>query len=206
MAKLLIDPFNIIICGIGGQGNILASELLGSALVECGYKVSIGETYGASQRGGSVMSHIRVSADKDLGVLIAPGEANLIVGFEPLETLRMVREYGNKNTTVIYDPRAAYPLGVLIGESIYPSLETLDDEIRKRSKDVYVVPAAQIALDLGNAKAANIALMGALTALDQLPLVSSDYAVALEQRFEGKILEMNRLVFDKGHDSLAAQL
>ena len=92
MSKELIkDPLNIVICGVGGQGNILASELLGSALVDKGYFVSVGETYGASQRGGSVMSHVRVSLTTEYGVLIPRGQADIIVGFEPIETLRVAR-------------------------------------------------------------------------------------------------------------------
>ena len=86
---------NVVICGIGGQGNILASGLMGSALVEMGYKVAVGETYGASQRGGSVMSHLRVSDDVERGVLIPEGKADVVVAFEPVEALRILRVYGN---------------------------------------------------------------------------------------------------------------
>lgn len=204
--RLKYDPMNIIICGIGGQGNILASELLGSVFVDMGYQVAVGETYGASQRGGSVMSHIRVSEDKEMSVLIPKGCAHMIIGFEPLETLRMVREYGNQNTTVIYDPRTVYPLGVLVGEAQYPPLDLIDREIREGSKNVYVVEASQIALDADNGKAANIALMGALTRVPEIPLEMEDYAVALEQRFEGRVLELNKKVFARGYEALASQL
>ena len=103
----------MIICGIGGQGNVLASEIVSSTLKDMGYRVAVGETYGASQRGGSVMSHVRVSETEDFGVLIPSGEAHIIIGFEPLETLRMARQYANKETMIIYDPRPVYPLGVL---------------------------------------------------------------------------------------------
>ena len=86
--QLIKDPLNIVICGVGGQGNILASELLGSALVENGYYVSVGETYGASQRGGSVMSQCkRVSLTTEYGVLIPKGQADIIVGLSPLKPL-----------------------------------------------------------------------------------------------------------------------
>ena len=84
MRKLKFDPLNIVICGIGGQGNVLASEVLGSAMSEMGYSVAVGETYGASQRGGSVMSHVRVSESREMSVLIPSGRAHIIIGFEPL--------------------------------------------------------------------------------------------------------------------------
>ena len=81
--KLKYDPLNIVVCGIGGQGNVLAAETLGTALCGRGCRVAVGETYGASQRGGSVMSHVRVSEKWDPGVLIPAGEGHIILGFEP---------------------------------------------------------------------------------------------------------------------------
>lgn len=84
MGRLNFDPLNIVICGIGGQGNVLASELVSSTMNDLGYKVAVGETYGAAQRGGSVMSHVRVSESFEMGVLIPRGEAHFIIGFEPL--------------------------------------------------------------------------------------------------------------------------
>lgn len=84
MNSLKYDPLNIVVCGIGGQGNVLAAEVLGSAMVDRGCRVAVGETYGASQRGGSVMSHVRVSERRDPSVLIPSGEAHIVIGFEPL--------------------------------------------------------------------------------------------------------------------------
>lgn len=206
-AELRHDPLNIVVCGIGGQGNILASELLGSALVEKGYRVSMGETYGASQRGGSVMSHIRVTAQTEVGVLIPAGEAHVIVGFEPLETLRMARQYGGGDTVAIFDDRAVYPVGVLTGEQQYPSVEDIVQELKRRCQKALIIPAAEIALRAtGNGKAANIALMGALMALPELPLDKDEFARALGQRFHGPVLDMNLKVFEMGWGALAAQL
>jgi indolepyruvate ferredoxin oxidoreductase beta subunit len=125
MKHLRYDPLNIVICGIGGQGNVLASEVLSSTMSEMGYHVAVGETYGAAQRGGSVMSHVRISETEELGVLISSGEAQIIIGFEPLETLRMARRYAGPDSLIIYDPRPVYPLGVLQGEQRYPDLEAL---------------------------------------------------------------------------------
>lgn len=207
MSKLYNNPLNIIVCGIGGQGNILASELLGSALVEKGYRVSMGETYGASQRGGSVMSHIRVSAKAEMGVLIPAGQAHVIAGFEPLETLRMVRQYGGPDTVAIFDDRAVYPVGVLSGELLYPPVRDIVTELTRRCRKALIVPAAEIALrETGDGKAANIALMGALMALSELPLDKEDFTRVLRQRFKGPVLEMNLKVFEAGWIALAAQL
>ncbi|MPL96547.1 hypothetical protein SDC9_42729 [bioreactor metagenome] len=204
--SLMHDPLNIVICGIGGQGNILASELLGSALVENGYIVTVGETYGASQRGGSVMSHIRITRKKELSVLVPNREAHIIVGFEPLETLRMARQYANADTFAVFDSRAAYPIGVLGGEQVYPPVNDIMAELRKRCRRALVVPAAEIALSAGDGKAANIALLGALMALKMLPLTTEDFARMIGQRFQGDVLKVNQMVFEMGSNALVSQL
>jgi len=198
MKKLTFDPLNIVICGIGGQGNVLASEVVGSAMTDRGYHVTIGETYGAAQRGGSVMSHVRVSEDKELSVLISSGEAHIIIGFEPMETLRMVRKYANSNTMVVYDPRPVYPLGVLQGVQTYPDLDALAEEIKTLSAVAYPVPAADIAMEVGDSRAANIALLGAFTQLPDAPLSREDLEKILQQRFKGKVLELNQKAFEQG--------
>ena len=198
MKKLKFDPLNIVICGIGGQGNVLASEVVGSAMTDRGYRVAIGETYGASQRGGSVMSHVRVSEDQELSVLIPSGEAHIIIGFEPLETLRMTRQYAGPHTMIVYDPRPGYPLGVLPGIQQYPDQEALESEIAELSAAAYPVPAADIAMEVGDSRAANIALLGAFTQLPDAPLSREDLEKILQQRFKGAVLELNQKAFAKG--------
>lgn len=197
------DPLNIVICGVGGQGNILATELLGSALVEKGFLTTVGETYGASQRGGAVMSHVRVSMITEYGVLIPEGEADIIIGFEPIETLRVARMFANKHTRVVFDPRPNYPLAVLIGEAIYPDIADIEKELKKLCGEVRALPATDLAVEAGNSQAANIILMGALTAIADVPIKSSDYDEVLSQRFRGKVLELNRQVFHIGYDEIA---
>ncbi len=201
MSKALVkDPLNIIICGVGGQGNILATELLASALVEQGFFATVGETYGASQRGGSVMSHVRISAATEYGVLIPLKQADIIVSFEPTDTLRVARDYANKSTLIITDSRPNYPLGVLIGEAVYPSMEAIESELQKISGEVLIIEATDLAVEAGNSQAANILLMGALIALPQVPVEVDDYDRVLAQRFSDIALEMNRKVFAIGYE------
>lgn len=203
MAGMLTkDPVNIIICGVGGQGNILASELLASALVEQGFFTTVGETYGASQRGGSVMSHVRISTKRQYGALIPHGDADIIIGFEPIETLRIARDFCNSQTRVIFDPRPNYPLGVLSGESVYPDVKAIETELAALCGWVQVVDATQLAQEAGNAQAANILLMGALTALPEVPLTEEDYLVVLRQRFKDQALELNLRAFKAGFDTI----
>ena len=196
--RLSFDPLNIVICGIGGQGNVLASELVSSTMNDLGFKVAVGETYGAAQRGGSVMSHVRVSASYEMGVLIPKGEAHFIIGFEPLETLRLARQYAGPQTRIIYDPRPVYPQGVLQGRQVYPDLKAMDEEIASLSGEAVKVPAAEIAMECGDSRAANIALLGAFSTLPGTPLSSEELLEVLRQRFSGAVLEMNERVFARG--------
>ncbi|NLW91061.1 MAG: indolepyruvate oxidoreductase subunit beta [Syntrophomonadaceae bacterium] len=202
MQQLIKDPLNIIICGVGGQGNILASELLASALVEKGYYTTVGETYGASQRGGSVMSHVRISAKRQFGPLIPFKEADIIVGFEPIEILRVARDYCNINTKIIFDTRPNYPLGVLIGEAVYPEINAISRELQALCGSVQVVGATKLAIEAGNPQAANIAIMGSLTALPEVPLDPADYFEILKTRFTGRVLDLNVAVFKLGYAAI----
>ena len=201
MRELKFDPLNIVVCGIGGQGNVLAAEVLGSAMCDRGFRVAVGETYGASQRGGSVMSHVRVSAKMDPSVLIPAGEAHIIIGFEPLETLRIARKYAGADTVTVYDPRPVYPLGVLQGVQTYPPLEELQAEIEQLSSVALAIPAADIAMEAGDSRAANIALLGAFSQLSAAPLSGEDLEKILAQRFKGKVLELNRKAFAMGREA-----
>ena len=205
MKKLKFDPLNIVICGIGGQGNVLASEVVGSAMTDRGYHVAVGETYGASQRGGSVMSHVRVSEDKEMSVLIPSGEGHIIIGFEPLETLRMTRKYANEQTMIVYDPRPVYPLGVLQGVQTYPALGDITAEIQALSAAAYAVPAADIAMGVGDSRAANIALLGAFTQLPDAPLSREDLEKILAKRFKGAVLELNQKAFAMGCEAVSGK-
>ena len=198
MIQLKYDPLNIVVCGIGGQGNVLAAEVVGSAMVDRGCRVAVGETYGASQRGGSVMSHVRVSLQDDPSVLIPSGEAHIIIGFEPLETLRIARKYAGADTVAVYDPRPVYPLGVLQGVQTYPDLDALQEEIRSLTTLALAVPAADIAMEAGDSRAANIALLGAFSQVPGAPLSREDLEKILARRFKGPVLELNQKAFAMG--------
>ena len=134
----------------------------------------------------------------DPSVLIPSGEAHIIIGFEPLETLRMVRKYAGKDTTVVYDPRPVYPLGVLQGIQQYPAVEDIAAEIRDLTAMALAVPAAGIAMEAGDSKSANIALLGAFSQLPDAPLSREDLEKILLQRFKGTVLEVNQRAFAMG--------
>ena len=130
--------------------------------------------------------------------VIPAGEAHFIIGFEPLETLRIARRYANPGTRIIYDPRPVYPQSVLRGRTVYPDLGALKAEIASLCAEAIEVPAADIALECGDSRAANIALIGAFSCLPGAPLDTEALEGVVSQRFKGAVLELNRKVFALG--------
>jgi len=124
---------NIIITGVGGQGNVMASRVLAGMLVNAGYVVTIGETFGMSQRGGSVMSHLRVSSKSVLSPQIPQGNADIVIALEPVEALRVLTKYGNPDVAVLTNSRMVYPMGVITGEFTYPTIEEVKSMFEKIS-------------------------------------------------------------------------
>jgi len=192
------DPLNLIITGVGGQGNVLASRIIGQCLVKKGLKVTIGETYGLSQRGGSVMSHVRISEKCRPGPIIPRGRAHIIVSLEPIEALRTVKTYGNQNITTLVNSRPVYPLGVIAGEISYPEPERVKRALEELSLKLFWIPATEIALKLGHAIMTNIVLLGALTATGLIPLTRKDFVEALSEVFPTQSEELNTISFDLG--------
>jgi len=192
------DPLNVIVTGVGGQGNVLISQLMGSALVRAGYHVTIGETYGASQRGGAVMSHLRISDQAQYGPLIPQGQADVILGLEPLETLRVLGQYGNPNVTVVTNSRPVYPLAVAIGIAHYPSVEEIVRALEELSSRAWMINATDIALDLGASILANIVMVGALVGAGVLPLAAEEFELELEESLPADKLDLNLKAFRRG--------
>jgi indolepyruvate ferredoxin oxidoreductase beta subunit len=155
-------PFNIVVCGVGGQGNILISRLIGRILTDQGYTVSIGETFGAAQRGGSVFSCLRVSKERLYGPIIPDGQANVIISLEPMEALRQLKTLGNPDVMVLTNTKTVNPVQVTIGEETYPDFDQLKSAITGLSKQAWFIPATDIAMEIGAPIIANIVMLGAL--------------------------------------------
>ncbi len=176
-------PLNLIIAGVGGQGNVLASQILGRAAVQKKFRVTIGETFGLSQRGGPVMSHIRISRERNYGPLIPANMANIIIGLEPLETLRILMEFGNEETIFITNSRPIYPLNVIAGDVEYPDPEWIRDVLSKSGGRLFWLDATRMAVDLGGPIMLNMIMLGALCALTEFPLNSDDIKAVIKDIF-----------------------
>ena len=198
MNELAKDPLNLIIGGVGGQGNVLMALLVGRALVNQGMVAGVGDTYGVSQRGGAVASHVRISKDRSYGPLIPAGHADIILTLEPAEALRLLSQLGNPNTVVITNSRPVYPPDVSSGRAKYPKLEDLFKALSDYSGKSMVVDATEEALRLGDPIFTNIIMIGSLIGADVVPIDRETMAAMLAERFKGAALKSNYVALDAG--------
>ena len=196
--QLKKDPYNFVITGVGGQGNVLGSRVLSNMLVRKGYFVTIGETFGASQRGGSVMSHVRVSNKSIWSPQIPKGRADLIIALEPVEAIRVLMSYGNDKVKVLSNTRPIYPVGVIAGELDYPSLEEIKASLAEISFNVFFINATDEAIKLKNSILANIIMIGATSRVVDLPLEQEDFKEVILKSLPASKLDVNLKAFDIG--------
>ena len=185
------DLLNVIICGVGGQGNILISRLIGRVLSQKGYFITIGETFGAAQRGGAVFSSLRISDKAFYGPLIPKGRAHVVLALEPLGTLRILNDYGNPDVTTLTNIHPVYPVGVLAGNATYPDLSKLTSAIEHLSRRSWFLNATKKAVELGAAIAANIIMLGALVGSRALPMDSQDAEEEIKNTFPPNTVDLN---------------
>jgi len=197
--KLNKDPLNLIITGVGGQGNVIISLIIGNAFVKEGYFVTVGETYGASQRGGPVMSQLRISTESQYSPFIPDGCADIILGMEPVETLRMLGRYGNSSVITMVNPRPIYSIDVTAGQAEYPELHSLLNTIKELSAKTWVINATAEAQKMGSPVFANAILIGALIGSGILPIDKTSVEAVLPETFLRGIVT-NLAAFNKGFE------
>jgi len=192
------DPLNIIITGVGGQGNVVASQIFASAAVRDGFYVSVGETYGAAQRGGAVMSHVRLSQENQYGPLTPEGRAHIILGFEPVESLRTAGSFGNEKTKVIVNPRPVYPIDVLSGALKYPAVEEVLKAMKELVHSVHVVEATELAKKVGDPIMQNVVMVGCLAGSGFTPVKVEILREVIKETFAKRRPEANLEAFELG--------
>ena len=183
---------NIMIVGVGGQGSLLASTLLGNVIMNAGYDVKVSEVHGMSQRGGSVVTYVRYG-EKVASPIISLGEADLIVSFEQCEAARWL-PYLKKGGKLITGDQKISPMPVITGAAAYP--ENIPERITATGCDLTVVDALSLAEQAGSAKAVNIVLMGVLS--KQMEFSVEDWKAAIAQSVKPAFVEMNEKAFDLG--------
>lgn len=184
---------NIMIVGVGGQGTLLASKMLGRLLMNVGYDVKVSEVHGMSQRGGSVVTYVRFG-DKVASPLIDKGEADFILSFEKLEAARWL-SYPREDGQIVLSDQEIDPMPVVTGAAKYP--ENLIEKMKATGAKVDAVPALDLAKEAGSIKAVNIVLMGRLSHyFPEIP--ESEWIAALEAVVPAKFVEMNKKAFALG--------
>lgn len=185
---------NIMIVGVGGQGSLLASKLLGQILLSAGYDVKVSEVHGMSQRGGSVVTYVRFG-DKVYSPIIDKGEADYIVSFELLEAARYV-DYLKPDGHIVVNTQQIDPMPVITGAATYP--ENLIEKMKNANVQLDAFDALAVANEAGSSKAVNIALMGRLS--KHFDFTDDQWQEALEKCVPPKFLELNKIAFEKGRN------
>ena len=190
-----MDTTRLIIVAVGGQGNLLASKVLGEAALLADVPVRMSEIHGMAQRGGVVESSI-VFGDA-LSTIISDGEANVFVGFEPSETLRALNRC-NAKTVVITNLSPLPPFTAALGKAIYPDLDMLQDLIRSKTGKLIALNAVDLAKKAGNVMSVNMVLLGSLIQTDMLPLSTDQVKEAITTRTKETFVKANLKAFDLG--------
>jgi indolepyruvate ferredoxin oxidoreductase beta subunit len=191
---------NIVIAGAGGQGNLFASKVLAQAAMNKGLEVKIAETYGVAMRGGSVHSQVRFG-EGEFGPLIPAHRADAILGLEPLEAVRLALDYVCPSTVIVTNTHAVAPVQGRGNALPYPTLEEVAKYFRDmRARDFFLLDAYSLAQELGDAKASNMIMVGALIGSEAIPLSLDEINESVGVLSPGKVLQKNRLALRKGFD------
>ena len=180
---------NIILCGVGGQGTILASRLIATAAMDKDIPIKTAETIGMAQRGGSVFSHLRLGEGTN-SPLIGKGEVDLIIGFEPGETVRQL-PFLKKGGAVVVSSRPVMPVSAMIGRSHYDP-DAMIEYLKEHVERLTIVDADKAAGELGSAKVLNVVLLGAALKSGELGLSEEDLENAVREKVPEKFLELNK--------------
>lgn len=190
-----METKSVMIVGVGGQGSLLASRLLGNVLLAQGYDVKVSEVHGMSQRGGSVVTYVKYG-DKVYSPVIEKGEADAVISFELLEAARCL-PYLKKGGHLITSTQQIDPMPVITGAVEYPT--DIVEKIKAKGADIIAVDALSLAEQAGTAKASNVVLMGVLASRMDYP--EELWQKALEQCVPPKFLELNKRAFELGKNA-----
>lgn len=194
--------YTIQIVGVGGQGVLLASMVLGNAAMRAGHEVAMSEVHGMAQRGGSVLSTLRFGKGV-ISPLEASGGADLIMGFEPVETCRSIA-LGNKDTKILMNLDPVYPSMVAAGFESYPDINDLVESVKKESTHLVTIEATKLAVKAGKAVAANAVMIGAVGAAKGFPLSKDLLKEVLLETVPEKFKDLNSKAFDMGFEAMKA--
>ncbi len=190
---------NIMITGVGGQGSLLASRILGTLAINKGFDVKVSEVHGMAQRGGSVVTYVRYSDDKVISPVICHGEADYLLCFEQLEAARWVK-FLKPDGVLITNTQKILPMPVVTGAAEYP--EEIISSLKDAGTNVVAVDALSLAEEAGNAKAVNVVLIGAFARYCEF--TKDEVEACIRQCVPSKLLDINIKAFELGYNSIDA--
>lgn len=196
-----MDALRLIIVAVGGQGNLLASRVLGEAALSAGIPVRMSEIHGMAQRGGVVESAILFG--DVASSIISDGEADVLVGFEPSETLRALKKC-NSDSVVVTNLGPLPPFTVALGKGVYPDVPQSLEKLRQRVKRVIALEGTQLAIEAGNAMSLNMVMLGALSQSGCLPFSADLVRQTIREKTKAAFLDTNLKAFDKGFQAAGA--
>lgn len=190
-----MNNLNIMIVGVGGQGTLLASRILGNVAVMQGYDVKVSEVHGMSQRGGSVVTYVKMG-DKVYSPIIDKNEADILLAFEKLEALRWI-DYLKKGGTLVMNDQEINPMPVITGKAKYP--EDITGRLKSGGIALQSIDALKLAEECGNIKAMNVVLIGLLA--KSTGIAKEIWLKAIEEVIPAKLLDVNISAFETGYNS-----
>jgi indolepyruvate ferredoxin oxidoreductase, beta subunit len=199
-----VKELNIIIAGVGGQGVVLLSEILGNAAVRDGLKVRGSEVLGMAQRGGSVFSNIRLG-EEVYSPMTPDGKCDVLISLEPSEALRNI-QYLNPRTIVIMNNRKVIPATVSMGKSSYPEVEQIQKKLESVTARVISLDSVEVAEKAGNRQTANVVMLGALFGSGKIPIKIETIKDSIRERVPAKAADINLKAFDMGYDLIKSSL
>jgi indolepyruvate ferredoxin oxidoreductase, beta subunit len=198
--KIKMEKMDILVTGVGGQGVVLASDIIGETALMAGFDVKKTDTLGMAQRGGSVVSHVRL-AEKVWSPLIKEGDVDLLLAFEKLEAARW-SHYLKPGATVIVNTYEQPPLSVSLGQEKYPADDEIIAALKRRTDRIYFIDANRRARELGNVRTLNILMLGCFSAF--APIDVAIWKESISRRVPENILEINLAAFETGRKEIVS--
>jgi indolepyruvate ferredoxin oxidoreductase beta subunit len=193
------NSYNIYVCGVGGQGIIKTSVILGEAAMNEGYEVIMSEIHGMSQRGGVVSTELKIGDYKSS--VIEEAKADIILSFEPIEAVRALNK-ANIDTKIVFNTSPIVPSTLVQFNQVYPEIEDIKARLKENLEFVYPIDGEKLAIESGSILSLNMVLMGAAIANDTFPLSKESVINAMKNNLHSKFHEMNLKAIEKGYNTV----
>ena len=196
-----MEPYNIYICGVGGQGIIKTSIVIGEAAMKSGMEVVMSEVHGMAQRGGVVSTELKIGDSKS--PLIEKGSADLLIAFEPMEALRAIPK-ASENTSVVVNTSPIMPFNIIESEVPYPKIPDILNELKSKVKNVFALDAEKAAKEAGHILSLNMVMLGGATAVSGFPIDKEAVLKSMRANLPQKSIPINMNAYEKGFEFVSS--